>query len=253
MDRIPNAEGTAARGLLGKCCVASRYPSAALCMPVSIEIVRAIFSPMSSKYLGMRYPPTKARVWRETTGRKELDCDLSSAATPAMGVAHRHEVSTTMTRGEMGLIWAVMSGRYSLATSPSAMGASVTLTTLLAIEKPSNTFLAPRKTRRRSGVITPESIVLTSVMRIETGRSQPAMKHATFDAWLPGLQARTRSPVAMSSSFRNRPMRRPRRGVRPYWRMKATLMGHALDLMPEKSLKVRVVPMLNMMIMRKSE
>lgn len=58
MKTTDTAEGTATRGSVGKCCCARRKPSAADCMPVSIDTceveVRVRWSRVERKGLGAR-------------------------------------------------------------------------------------------------------------------------------------------------------------------------------------------------------
>ena len=89
-----------------------------------------------------------------------------------------------------------------------------------------------------------------SVITIDTGRSPPAMKQATLEAWLPGQEARRTSPTA-SGAGSSCPMAQPMRGVTPYWKSSATLIGTTLRAIGRKSWGVRFVPIESIVMERK--
>ena len=136
---------------------------------------------------------------------------------PAMGAAHRHEVMTTPMSGVTGLSSSVNAGKNWLRSRPALVGAMTTLRTDIIMPMPSTSTVAPAKILTRRGVMKTAVTVEARVMSTDRGRSPPAIKVATFEAWPPGQQARRISPVPRGlESCKDCASTHPRRGLTMY-------------------------------------
>jgi len=244
--------------------------SAEFCIPVSIDIVRAVLSG-NPNALGTKYPAVNPIVCVKTTERRmRAGRDNAPAETTLLPIhieelfattpPHIKDTSTTLAKGVHLETHLHSLGMYSFSITPNATGARTTFAHATHSAPPLTGTALPTMNFVNSGVIALARTVLHVVSNTLNATSAPAIRLTRFEAVPPGLHPTRTNPrkrcfptcKACGSWYGRssvRPMSDAESGMRRNWHM--TPMGmevrRVLDVsMSVKSDRSRVMPVPNM-------